>query len=386
MKKSILTFAALFTGTFALAQNDIYALTGKSPQQIHFNDLRSLSVASDNAGNVLLSAEADVSVFSQNIKSVVKESRQTQHHVQTPAMAALAYSGGELIFSPMYSSNVYVMNEKSGKITLVENTAVKTSACDLTSHITRMTAGIDGHIYALNNAGTQLVRISKENGMYSVTDLGLVKDASTRPEESLRTVQTGFGGDMIADAQGNLYVLSASGNVFKISVKSLSSEYIGKIAGLPQGYSLNGAAVSADGNVIVGSAKSEGFYRINIDDLTATAGKNEVKYPVYDLASAHFLKQSGKSVPEATLAGIEVYPTRITAGELNVRITDSSVTTAVIGLYDSFGTRVMSKTVKNAPRANSHLLNVGKLKQGLYIVTVGGEKGEQLHSVKILIE
>ncbi len=388
MKKSILSLAVLFSGTLAFAQHDIYALTGKSAQQIHFNDLRSLHVDSGTPGTVLLSAEADVSVFSQNIKSMVKESRQSLHHVQAPAMAALAYSksGHELIFSPMYSSNIYVMNGKTRQITLVENTAVKTTACDLNSHITRMTAGSDGNIYALNNAGTQLIKISKENGRYAVTDLGAVKGTAAGPEESLATVQVGFGGDMVADAQGNLYVFSASGNVFKLSLQSMTSAFVGKITGLPEGYSLNGAAVTSDGSVIIGSAKSEGFYKVNFDGLSANSVKGGLQYPVYDLASAHLLKESSKSNPESAIAGIEVYPTRVTSGELYVRIADPTVTTALINLYDSSGTKVLSKMVRNSPASDTAALNVANLKKGLYIVSVNSEKGEQLYSVKILIE
>ncbi|QFG52361.1 T9SS type A sorting domain-containing protein [Chryseobacterium sp.] len=388
MKKSLLSLAVLFSGATAFSQQDIYALTGKPGTQIHFKELRTLNLESATPERVLLSSDSDINVFSQNANSVVRESRQSLHHAQAPAMAALAYDRvtGEVFFSPMYSSNVYVLNEKSGKITLVENTAVKATACDLNSHITRMATGADGSVYAMNNAGTQLINIRKEAGKYNVKDLGSIQDSSTRPEESLRTVQIGFGGDMVADAQGNLYIFSASGNVFKIPVKSLTSEYVGKITGLPEGYSLNGAAVSADGGVIVGSAKSEGLFKVNIDDLSAVSVKSESTYPVYDLASAHLLRQSGNDLPETAIAGIEVYPTRITAGELYIRISNNSVPMALVDLYDSAGTRVLSQRIKVSENSGSHLINVGNMKKGVYIVSISTEKGEKLRSVKVLIE
>ncbi len=388
MKKSLLSLAVLFSGATAFSQQDIYALTGKPGTQIQFNELRTLNLGPATSARVLLSADSDINVFSQNANSVVRESRQSLHHAQAPAMAALAYDrvAGEVFFSPMYSSNVYVMNEKSGKITLVENTAVKATACDLNSHITRMAAGADGSIYAMNNAGTQLIKIRKEAGKYTVKDLGSIQDSSPRPEESLRTVQIGFGGDMVADAQGNLYIFSASANVFKVPLKSLTSEYVGKITGLPEGYSLNGAAVSADGGVIVGSAKSEGLFKVNIDDLIAVSVKSGSNYPVYDLASAHLLRQHGKTLPETSIAGIEVYPTRVTSGELYIRISNTSVPMALVDLYDSSGTRVLSQRIKPSEDSGSHLINVGNVKKGMYIVSINTEKGEKLHSVKVLIE
>ncbi len=75
--------------------------------------------------------------------------------------------------------------------------------------------------------------------------------------------------DMIADADNNFYVFSASGNVFKVITKELKAKYIGKIAGIPDNYSVNGSAVNAQGKVIIASAKGAALYEVDLETLQA---------------------------------------------------------------------------------------------------------------------
>ncbi len=56
---------------------------------------------------------------------------------------------------------------------------------------------------------------------------------------------TSWGGDMIADASGNLYVITAHNHVFKIDVQSRMATYISEIKELPAGFTTNGAVVDA---------------------------------------------------------------------------------------------------------------------------------------------
>lgn len=104
---------------------------------------------------------------------------------------------------PMFSSNIYILNPKTKEISLVENTVARVSSCDINSHITRMAAGYDGNIYAMNNAGTQILQISKKGSQYVVNDLGIVKDDVSNGKNSFTAMETGFGGDMVADADNN---------------------------------------------------------------------------------------------------------------------------------------------------------------------------------------
>jgi hypothetical protein len=112
---------------------------------------------------------------------------------------------------------------------LVENSVARVTSCDINSHVTRMTTGYDGNIYAINNSGTQFLQISRKGNQYVVNDLGIIKDDASNGKNSFTTIETGFGGDMIADAENNFYVFSASGNVFKVSPKEMKAKFIGKL-------------------------------------------------------------------------------------------------------------------------------------------------------------
>ncbi len=114
---------------------------------------------------------------------------------------------------------------------------------------------------------------------------------------------------MVADVSGNLYVVSAYNNVYKIEVKSKTASYVGKIAGLPDGFTSNGAAVDDDGELIVSCATSTAalvhpYYKVDMATLKAT--KMETIATVLntsDLATGNLLFQSAIA-PESKKAEI----------------------------------------------------------------------------------
>ena len=61
---------------------------------------------------------------------------------------------------------------------------------------------------------------------------------------SIHNSCSSYGGDMIADDNGNLYVFSARNHVFKINIESKVATHLGIISGLPTGFTVNGAAVT----------------------------------------------------------------------------------------------------------------------------------------------
>lgn len=387
MKKFIFPLALVCFGISAHAQQDIFALTGKGSQQIQFNDFRSLDMKAGVSGETFLNDQSLPNVFSQTTNAPFTESKSSIHHAQTPSMAALAYdaSGNDLVYIPMFSSNLYVLDAKSKKITLVENTVVKSVSCDIGSHITRMTTGSDGNIYAMSNSGSQLIQISKKNGKYSLTDLGKIKDISNNPQVAINMVQTGFGGDMIADANGDLYVFSASGNVFRISLKNLTSEFIGKVSGLPENYSLNGAAVNSAGKIVVASAKGGNFYEVTFDGLQAKPINNGLNYNIYDLASRYLVNDNSKIVTNPTFAGVDVYPTRV-KDYVNINLGDKNKGQALVEIYNGAGIKILSKNLKISERNTIHQIDLGNFNTGLYIINVKDESGKQIITKKIIIE
>lgn len=385
MKKILLpTLIAL--ATMQIQAQDFFALTGQDNQRINFKNIQSIDINRGSLGEIIFDNNATREVISQRLNSPIKETKASYHNAQAMQIAALAFNGNNIVYTPMFSSNIYVIDAKSKRIQLVENESIKAIACDVDSHITRMATGKDGNIYALNNASSQFIKISNINGQYIVENLGAIKDISDNNEFSLTKMQTGFGGDMIADGENNFYVFSASRNVFKINTKLLSATYVGTINGLPENFSLNGAAVNQSGNVIVGSAKGEGFYEVNIETLQAKPMQGEYAIPVYDLASNYFVNDQEEIAENILLAGVSLYPTKVNEQIFNIKFNNENVRGNLkVEVIDYMGTKVVKETLKSVRPNVEYPVRLGGINQGAYIVNVTDSNGITLHSEKILV-
>ncbi len=386
MKKRLLPLFLLLAGANAYAQQDFFALVGKDTPNIIFNDFRSIDPASGNSGERIFTADSSSKVFSQAGNSLVAEDRNSNNNAQAVNMATLAYdpANNNLVYMPMFSSNIYVLNAKTKEITLVENSLARVTSCDINSHFTRMTAGYDGNIYAVNNAGTQFLKISKKGSQYTVSDLGIIMDDASNGKNSFTLMETGFGGDMIADADNNFYIFSASGNVFKVSTKELKAKFIGKISGIPETYSVNGAAVNSRGKVIIASAKGAPLYEVDLNTLQAGQLPGEENLHIYDLASKYFAND--KAVPNTVFANVDIYPTRVDEKLINVNVNDQSVKGNIkINIFDMSGKNLISQNLSVKNGSLNQQVYLKNLVSGAYLVNITDESGKVLLNKKIVV-
>jgi hypothetical protein len=386
MKKHLFPLFLLLLGANTYAQQDLFAITGKDTQSITFNDFRVIDATNGTSGEKIFTAGSSAKVYSQGKRAVVAEDRNSYHNSQAATMAALAYdsSNNNLVYMPMFSSNIYVMNPQTKEIKLVENTVARISSCDINSHITRMATGYNGNIYAVNNAGTQFLEISNKGGQYVVNDLGIIKDDASNGKNSFTAMATGFGGDMIADADNNFYVFSASGNVFKVSTKELKAKFIGKIAGIPDNYSVNGSAVNAQGKVVIASAKGAPMYEVDLETLQAKQLPGEKGLHIYDLASKYFVNDKASAVN--TLANLDIYPTRVDEHYINVHVNNKNVKGNIkLNVFDMSGKNVMNQNLSVKDGSLDQKVYLKGLVSGAYIVSVTDESGKVILNKKVLI-
>ncbi|WP_312304849.1 T9SS type A sorting domain-containing protein [Chryseobacterium sp.] len=386
MKKHLFPLFFLMLGVSVQAQQDIFAITGKDTQSISFNDFRAIDETSGNSGEKFFSADSSAKVFSQGKRGVIAEDRNSYNNSQAVTMAALAYdpSNNNLVYMPMFSSNIYVLHPQTKEITLIENNVARVSSCDINSHMTRMATGYNGNIFAVNNAGTQFLEISKKDGNYTVNDLGIIKDDTSNGKNSFTAMETGFGGDMIADADNNFYVFSASGNVFKVITKELKAKYIGKIAGIPDNYSVNGSAVNAQGKVIIASAKGGALYEVDLETLQARELLGEKGLHIYDLASKYFVNNKATAVN--TLTNLDIYPTRVDEHHINVHINNKNVKGNIkLNVFDMSGKNVMNKSLSVRDGSLDEKVDLKGLVNGAYIVSITDESGKVILNKKVLV-
>src|ERR1051326_3242286 len=183
--------------------------------------------------------------------------------------AACAYDKkhDRLYYTPMGINQLrYIdLKSKTPKIYYFEGEpfGAVTGLGDQGNQIPRMVIASDGNGYALSNNADHLIRFTTGKNPV-ITDLGPLTEDEANKNVSVRS-PSGYGGDMIADASGNLYLVTGNRKVFKISLSNKIATYRGTIKGLPEGFTTNGAMVEEGSKVIVCSAQSTvGYFRFDL--------------------------------------------------------------------------------------------------------------------------
>jgi hypothetical protein len=266
-----------------------------------------------------------------------------------------------LYYTPMGINQLRYIDLKSNKIYYFENESFSSASGpgDAANQITRMVIASDGNGYALTNDGNHLIRFTTGKNPV-ITDLGALSDDAGNANSSVHS-RKGYGGDMIADASENLYLLTANRNVFKISIESKVASYIGAIKGLPEGFSTNGAMVEEGSKVIVASSESAiGYYRFDLTTMQAEKVSTTASvFNASDLANERLAfakkkkdkknaEEPKQQLPEDVTKksplqnaivnnGISVYPNPVTNGLVRVSFTDQPVGKYSVELIDITG-------------------------------------------------
>ncbi len=287
--------------------------------------------------------------------------------------AAMAYDKKHerLYYTPMGINQLRYIDLKSNKIFYFENEPFGTVSGlgDGANQITRMVIASDGNGYALTNDGNHLIRFTTGKDPV-ITDLGALTDDAANTNFSVHS-RKGFGGDMIADASGNLYLLMANRNVFKIAIDNKVAKYQGTIKGLPDGFTTNGAMVEEGSKVIVASSESAiGYYRFDLTTMQAEkVSTPESVYNASDLANERLAFAKKKKDKKNEIAeepkqpsteevakksplqdaivnnGISVYPNPVTNGLVKVSFADQPAGKYSVELIDITGKLIQSKEI-----------------------------------------
>lgn len=368
MKKALLFSSILATGSLLNAQ-DITAVTGLTKGKIEFQDFRKIDLNNLNAQNVLVSKTDNINLISDAGKTC---------NCSKYIAAMSTNNAGDVFFIPMTQNRVMNINtsSKTGTFTSIENASLDTK--DQGTYYARMTTAPDGFMYALNNNGTEFLKISSGGTVQNLGSVdGFIAEAKNLGNETLA-----YGGDMIADAFGNLYVISAAGNVFKLNPDNLNSSFVGKIKGLPEKYTVNGAAVTADGSVILATTSEFGFYTLNFDTLEAKFA-SDYQFPVYDLASSNFLKQTQAD----NLYGISysLYPTIVKTSELNIVSKSNDNNILNVSVWSLNNKKVYSNTV-SVKSVGDYKINLnGALQPGIYVLKATNQDGAEVINTKFTL-
>ena len=424
--KSTLSFLWIAFSSSAFAQgNTAFAITGQSNKNFNWSDIRSIDMGSGNVNAVLFENGKTKFSFTdaatkrqvneitlQGVPAVLKVNDATfsaqKISIKNPSptflmSAAVAYDQkhNKLFFASMQTGKLIWLDLNSTSETpsfyTIETPLVnRNDINDEAFNITRMAIGSDGNGYALTNDGNHLVRFTTGKKTI-VADLGNLLDAESNSAVSIHNKCSSWGGDIVADAFGKLILFSASHSVFEIDLQSRIATYKGQVVNLPATFSLNGAAVDNDENVIVSSANTfDGFYKINMKDFSAT--KINTKGQIFnasDLASSNLIgqakaKSGTPSLPQLDVIGnkfISIYPNPVRTGLIKISFDRNIPGEYNVALTDLQGRLIENKTiyVKYSGQVENFKLST-KPVRGLYLVKVTDVLNQNIFSDKLVIE
>lgn len=411
--KILLTASLIATSLIANAQHNktTFAITGDGNNDFVWMNIRQVDI---NSGEVIKTlferSKSTFTITDVNSKVTNNQRTFTDENIFSSAsyptgtlVAAAAYDkrSNKLFFTPMRKNELrwldlgsnaetpefYTMNFE-GKRTL--------DPADEAANITRMVIGADGNGYAMSNDGNHFLSFTTGKKPV-ITDLGNIIDAASNGGMSIHNKCSSWGGDMIADAFGKLYVISASHAVYVIDINTRIATYKGNIQGLPAGYTTNAAAVNDEGEIVLASANLfDGYYKMQINDLKAVkmAGSN-VKYNVSDFANSNLLLQkeadnllNSKVVTASNIpVDAKVFPNPVTTSSFNVLFENANAGRYRIVLTDLAGRNLLSKTVKLGKGTQVEKVNTNaNMAKGVYFVRVLDTNNQTIINEKIVIQ
>ncbi|MEO6330066.1 MAG: T9SS type A sorting domain-containing protein [Ginsengibacter sp.] len=398
----LISFSAF---SFAQKTSKAYAITGQSNGNFNWSDIREIDLSTGKVAKTIFESgktkfSFETSLAKQKINSGDNNSLPTQSMV---AAAAYDRKHDKLFFTPMKIGELrwLDLSSKPGdqKFYAVQDQLIKTGDLnDEANQITRMVIGADGNGYAISNDANHLISFSTGKKIV-ITDLGNLVDAQSNNGISIHNKCSSWGGDLVADAYGKLYLFSAPQNVFVIDVQSREAKYLGHIKNLTPTFTVNGAAVVDEDNVAISSANTfEGFYTLNMKDMNAvkinTAGQ---VYNASDLANGNLLYQdkvrnevgTAQLVQKETIGNniISIYPNPVTGNQFKVTFDNARSGKYDIALTDVQGRLITTRRVNINLAKQSETVQM-KLKPagGLYMVKVTNANKKSFFVDKIIID
>lgn len=418
MRKS-LRFSSLLLGTVLLttlaqSQSDrfAYAITDVQKDGATWSYLRKLDFRSGQFTDVILNGtDAKQLAFDATSKKELTSFNSETYRgfnlqpAFSSGVAAMAYDrkNNRLWYTPMFIDQLRYIDLRTMKVYYLATqdfTGMTKKSADQGNIITRMTIGDDGNGYAMTNDGAHLIRFSTGKKIV-IENLGTLADATESKGVSVHSSCSSFGGDMIADNEGHLYVFSARNYVFKVNIETRVATFVGTIKGLPSNFTTNGAAVTTDNKIMVGSAMDfTNYYIVNPKDWTATAYPLTGGWRSSDLANSNLLNTSKPTKPLTEMAKgitpvaedlqtklVQVYPNPVVNDQFMIQFSKLEAGEYTIQVTDVMGRQVLQRivNVSGEDQTETVKLNPASAK-GFYLVNILDKTSKAVFSKKLIVQ
>ncbi|MER3498708.1 MAG: hypothetical protein C4308_08795 [Chitinophagaceae bacterium] len=384
-----------------------YAVTDMQQSGAGWTALRKLNLQTGVYSNVLLNGiDLNQTSFDARTKKQLSQTTDAIYGtaLQAPfstGVAAIAYDkkNNRLWFTPMFIDQLRYVDLKTMKVYYVTDksfTGYGSMHNDEAKVVTRMVIAPDGYGYAITNDGNQFIRFTTGKKL-KIEQLGPLADDPDNTGISIHNRCSSFGGDMVADDEGNLYVFSAHNNVFKINIQTKVATWLGPVKNLPGGFTINGAVVNDQGNLLVSSAVfSKSWYTVDPKTWTATEYKSpNGVYLSSDLANSNIWntrKNTTTEIPTITAketlpvnGQIQLYPNPVSNYQFNLQIAKAGEYAVV--LSDVSGKEVQRQKINVGSENQVQMINISKsLSQGIYLVRVTDISNKAVFVQKLVVQ
>lgn len=412
MRKS-LRYVSVMTGFFLLtqltqAQNDRFAFAITDLQQTGsgWNALRRLDLKTGQYSDVLLNGtDAALTVFDAITKKPFIQPADARIAANTNApfttgVAAMAYDkrNNRLYFTPMFIDQLRYVDLKTMKVYYVTDQRFTTfgNHNDEGKIITRMVIAPDGNGYAITNDATSFIKFSTGKKL-QVTRLGSLVDDPANGGASIHNRCSSWGGDLVADDEGSLYIFSSRNSIYKVNPETKVAKLLGYIKGLPQDFTTNGAVVDDEGSVLVSSAVNKtAYYVVNTKNWTASPFPLAVGvFPSSDLANSNYLQtkprisrtETIREPENLTPSKIMIYPNPVSNNQFSLQFGKLEAGNYRVELTDVMGRVVMRRMIN--VQAEDQLENFSlkpSTAKGIYLVNIIDANKKSAASQKIVVQ
>ncbi|MEO6613105.1 MAG: T9SS type A sorting domain-containing protein [Chitinophagaceae bacterium] len=411
---SLLAGTVLLTNPLSAQQPDrfAYSMTDVALQGSNWSFLRKLDLRTGQYSAVLLNGN-DVSLPAYDAASKKQFTAPVTDALYGTAanaafatgVAAMAYDkkNDRLYYTPMFIDQLRYIDLRSMKVFFVADqvlTAMPQKSPDQGNIITRMVIASDGNGYAMTNDGMHLMQFTTGKKT-RITDMGSLVDAPSNNAVSIHNSCSSFGGDIVADDNNNLYVFSARNHVFKVNLESRVATHIGVISGLSNNFTVNGAAVSENNQVVVSSAMDASSY-FSVDMKSLAAVPYSIAGTVWhssDLANSNLLVSGNRAEAKnielmtnkipANIADskVNVYPNPVLNNQFVVQFNQLEAGSYTLQVTDVTGRQAFQQPVTVGGENQSQLVRLNPSSaKGIYLVKVLDQNNKAVYSTMLVVQ
>lgn len=393
------------------AQKDqfVYAVTDSSNNGAKWTHMRKLDLKTGHFSPVnLYKAGEETDVFDTKTKKLIKPAAGTAKNTLLNApfhfgVAAMAFDKkhNRLFFTPMLIDQLRYIDLKTSKVFYVTHQPFSNFG-DLQKDegkiITRMVIAPDGFGYALSSNGQKFIRFT--TGRKSkITQLGPLIDHPSNNNISIHDRFKSYGGDMVADENGNFLLITAGNRVFFIETESRIAKYLGTLEKLPGNFTVNGMAVDANGVLLVSSATSNSnWYEVNpytLETKPYTTASSIFKSS--DLANSNFLPVKKKNNQEIVLPEVSVksfyrnhialFPNPVTNNRFTIQFNKIANGNYIILLTDLMGRPVQQQKMNINYKQQREFISLSSTNaKGMYLVKILNQQNKLVYTQKVLLQ